>query len=219
MAPPRAELWGVVLAAGESRRFLEAAAHDSDRSYPRTLKQLQIFDGEPLVRRVAQAAIAAGLHGVTVVAGCRAAEVRQAVEGLELRFVENLDFAEGRSSSIRAAVESLPRSAQGAMFLPSDQPLLDVETLTRLRAAFENDPSAIVVPVHRDRSGAPVSFPRELFDQLTRLEGDSGGRDLFDRNQKRLVHVELASELPLRDIDTPASLRRLRGQVDADSAD
>lgn len=205
-----AELWGVVLAAGESRRFLEAAAHDSDRSYPRTLKQLQIFDGEPLVRRVAQAALAAGLDGVLVVGGCRAAEVRRAVEGLELRFVENPRFSEGRSSSIRAGVESLPDSAQGAMFLPSDQPLLDIETLTRLRAAFEHDPTSIVVPVHGNRSGAPVSFPRELFDQLARLEGDAGGRDLFDRNRERLAHVELSSELPLRDIDTPASLRRLR---------
>lgn len=210
MAGPEAELWGVVLAAGESRRFLEAAADDPDRSYPRTLKQLQLFDGEPMVRRVVRAALAAGLDSVIVVGGCRASEVRQAVEGLELLFVENPRFAEGRSSSIRAAVESLPRSARGAMFIPSDQPHLDAETLTRLRAAFEHDPTSIVVPVHGDRSGAPVSFPRELFDQLKRLEGDSGGRDLFDRNQERLIHVELASELPLRDIDTPASLRRLR---------
>ena len=120
MAGSEAELWGVVLAAGESRRFLEAADRDSDRSYPRTLKQLQPFAGEPPGQTAwLRAAIGAGLGGVIVVGGCRVDEVRRAVEGLEIHFVDNPRFLEGRSSSVRAAVESLPATARERCSYPA----------------------------------------------------------------------------------------------------
>lgn len=204
---------GVVLAAGPSRRFRAAASGAPEESLP-TIKQLLRFGGESLVRRTSRTALSSGLARVLVVVGCEAEAVRAEIDDLGVALVDNPRFEDGQSSSVRAALDHLDAETEAALFIPCDQPFLGADTIDRLLAAWDESASQIVVPTFEGRRGAPVLIARPLFGELGRIEGDSGGRQIFAAHPELLAEVEVADGLALRDIDTPADYRDLRGPRD-----
>ncbi|MXX61772.1 MAG: nucleotidyltransferase family protein [Holophagales bacterium] len=188
---------GVVLAAGLSTRF-ETGANKP--------KQLYRVDGESLVRRTCRAALTSGLGEVVVVTGYAAERVQSEVKDLDLRAVHNPSYADGQSGSVRCGLASVADDAEGAMFLPVDQPGLNAAVIDRLLGAFDG-PGSIVVPTYRGRRGAPATFGRDWFARLEDLRGDEGARPLLRELAPRVYEVELDSELPLVDIDTEAEAR------------
>ncbi len=169
-------------------------------------KQLYRIDGESLVRRVCRAALASGLAEVVLVTGHARRQVEAEVADLDLRAVHNPDYEQGQSGSVRAGLAAVSDRADGAMFLPADQPGLDAAVIDRLLGGFRG-PDSIVAPAFRGRRGAPVTFGRRWFGDLERLRGDRGARPLLNRLDGQVAQVELDSALPLRDIDTEAEAR------------
>ncbi|HRC85578.1 MAG TPA: nucleotidyltransferase family protein, partial [Thermoanaerobaculia bacterium] len=51
---------------------------------------------------------------------------------------------------------------------------------------------------------------RRFFAELSRLQGEEGGRDLLSRHPEQLVELELESEAPLLDLDAAEDENRLR---------
>lgn len=196
MSSAAARYAGVVLAAGGSRRFAGPLP-----------KQLVELDGEPLVRRAARTALASRLDEVIVVVGFRAPEVRRALAGLEVSVVENRDWSEGQSSSVRAGLAAVGGAAAGVLFIPCDQPFLTAELLDRLIVAHAEAAGASVVPAAAGRRGAPVLVDRSLFAELARIRGDEGARQLFAGRSVR--ELELDGDLPLRDFDSRQELAAL----------
>lgn len=201
----RSAVSGVLLAAGASSRF----------AGPRP-KQLALFEDEPLVRRAARTALASRLRELIVVVGFAPAMVREALTGLSLRVVENPDFRAGQTGSLATGLAAIDPAARAALVLPCDQPLLTADDLDRMIAAYESSAPPIVLPRAPRRRGAPALFDHTLFGDLARLEGDSGGRQLFERFADRIVEVELSDPRVLEDVDTPADLRRLQESVQKD---
>lgn len=158
----------VLLAAGASRRFGSP-------------KQLFSFGGRPLVRLMAEKALASRASPVYVVLGACRDEVAAALEGLPVRTVYNPDFEDGQSTSVRRGLEAAA-GAEAILFLPVDMPFLQVETLDQIIAAWEADRPVAVVPVYAGQRGAPVLWDRRCFPDLARLEGDQGGRQLLSEN-------------------------------------
>ncbi len=188
---------GVVLAAGASRRF--------GGPLP---KQLVELDGEPLVRRTARTALASRLSEVIVVVGHRGAEVRRAVEDLTVQVVDNPDWEEGQSGSVKTGLAAVPAGASGAVFIPCDQPYLGADVIDLLLAEHAASGAPIVVPAHRGRRGSPVLIARDLFPELARIQGDAGGCQLFGAHP--VAEVELDDRRSLLDFDTPEELDGLR---------
>ena len=86
-------------------------------------------------------------------------------------------------------------------------PLLD-----RLIAGFSDDPEAeAAVPVRGGRRGNPALLGRALFAPALALAGDEGARRLLGR--ARVVEVEVDDDGVLLDVDEPAALRAIAGQV------
>ncbi|MEA2328144.1 MAG: xanthine dehydrogenase accessory factor, partial [Thermoanaerobaculia bacterium] len=86
----------VILAAGGSRRMGRP-------------KQLVEIDGQPLIRRAAEAALSAGSGSVHVVVGAEIDGVRAALNGLPVELIVNDAWREGVASSIRVAIETMER--------------------------------------------------------------------------------------------------------------
>lgn len=196
----RSSVSGVLLAAGASSRF----------GGPRP-KQLALFDGEPLVRRAARTALASRLRELIVVVGFAPAMVREALAGLPLRVVENPDYRDGQAGSLATGLAAIDPTAHAVLVLPCDQPLLTASDLDRMIVAYESSGPPIVLPRAPRRRGAPALFDRTLFGDLARLQGDAGGRSLFDRFADGIVDVELSDPRALQDVDTRDDLRRLEG--------
>ena len=206
---------GIILAAGASTRFGQP-------------KQLLDWNGQPFVRHTAQTALRAGLSPVVVVVGHRAAEVETALSGLPVTIVNNPDYLQGQSTSIRAGVnaltvsrifqnsENLGRVSEervgrvgSAIFLLADQPQIPVEVVRTLVEIHTQNLPAILAPlVLEERRANPVLFDQVTFPDLCALKGDAGGRALFGRY--RVEYLPWHDDLLLLDVDTPEDYERLK---------
>ncbi len=188
----------VVLAAGLSRRM-------------RGIDKLLVpVGGRPLVRIAADAALASRARPIVVVTGHHGEAVAAAVAGLDLEVRHNPDFAEGMSTSLRAGLAALPPDVAGAAVLLGDMPAIDAGVIDRLIAAFaERRGEAIVVPTHGGERGNPVLWPRRLFQRLSAVSGDKGGRQVLMDHEELVVKIEVGAAAAL-DLDTVEDFRRVR---------
>lgn len=185
---------GIVLAAGESKRFGQP-------------KQLLEWRGKPFVRQAAETALAAGLSPVVVVTGANAGAVGAAVGGLPLTICHNPDWQSGQSSSLQAGLSALPPKTGAAIFLLADQPHVPPTLLRALVERHSLDLSPVVAPQVGGRRANPVLFDRVAFPALRSLSGDVGGRAVFDRFPP--AYLPWHDESLLADIDTPEDYARL----------
>lgn len=196
MSETRPGIAAVVLAAGRSTRM------------GATNKMLADIAGQPMVRRVVEAALASRAAPVLVVTGHMAAEVSSALAGLDVTLVANPDYATGLASSLKAGIAALPLSCDGALILLGDMPQIAPEHLDTLMAAFAAD--AIVVPVHAGRKGNPVLWPARYFSALLQLDGDAGAKRLIGTHAAHVHEVDVGTDAIFADIDTPEALAALR---------
>jgi molybdenum cofactor cytidylyltransferase len=189
---------GVILAAGESRRFGQP-------------KQLLDWKGQPFVRAVAKTALEAGLSPVVVVTGANAEQVRQAVQDLSVVIIKNEEWNEGQGSSIRAGIRTLhlntSRQPGGAIFLLTDQPQVTTSILRALVEKHAEGLYPVVAPMVIDRRANPVLFDRRTFADLIALEGDVGGRAIFHKYD--VEYLPWHDDRLLLDVDTPEMYQRL----------
>jgi molybdenum cofactor cytidylyltransferase len=184
-------LFAVVLAAGESRRF-------------GSQKQLVRIAGRPLLHTTVTRASEVTGSSLIVVLGCGAAELGALLKHSPGSIVINQEWREGLSSSIRAGIARLPLTCTGAMLLLADQPLVSADDLRRLAGTWRKQPQYIAAALYSGTTGVPAIFPRNLFQALLQLRGDTGARALLRRNTDRVVRVPMPSAAI--DIDTPEDL-------------
>ncbi|MBD8689372.1 MULTISPECIES: nucleotidyltransferase family protein [unclassified Rhizobium] len=192
----------VLLAAGMSSRTAQSGAH----------KLLAEFDGIPLLRKMAMIAGQSNAASVTVVLGHRHEEIGAVLDGLEVALVVNANHALGMASSIASGL-SVPQAkgADGVMVMLADMPKITGEHLKQMIATFEHtERLAIVRAVADGKPGNPVILPRAMFEDLSRLEGDVGARDLIKASGLQIIDVELGSAA-LMDVDTPEAIASAGG--------
>jgi molybdenum cofactor cytidylyltransferase len=177
---------GIVLAAGEARRF-------------GGLKQLAAVDGKPLIER-ALAALA-GLDRAVVVLGARADEVRAGADLGAAEVVVCDDWAEGMSASLRAGL-AVVNEADEVVIVLADQPFITAAVVDRVRSA--RGPAARAV--YGGAPGHPVVVRRPLLDRAGELRGDTGFRPLLER--ARVREVEVGHIADPADVDTREELAR-----------
>jgi CTP:molybdopterin cytidylyltransferase MocA len=186
-----------VLAAGRSQRLGRP-------------KQLVSLAGEPLVRRIAQVALASDFGATAVVVGCHAPEVEAALAGLSLTLLPNPDWEEGMASSIRTAVRWAEAQALGGLVLVTcDQWRLDVAHLTRLKAAV-TDGRSLAASKYGRAFGIPAAFGSGWYPRLAGLRGEHGAGPL-------LAGAAWAQRIDwpagTDDLDTEADLARASAQL------
>ena len=187
----------VVLAAGLSSRM-------------GSNKLLSEWRGKPLLRWVVEAATASDASPVIVVTGNEASKVQTALQGLDVVFVHNRDFADGLSTSLKAAIASVPQSADGVLVLLGDMPQLRTNLINRMVAAFSPpDNRAICIATHEHRRGNPVLWARSFFPAIDTLTGDEGAKRIIGEHEAVVCEIEADASV-LRDIDTPEALAALR---------
>ena len=197
---PDRKIAAIVLAAGRSSRMGAGA------------KQLATVGGRALVRIAAETALASRATAGSVVIGHQGERVRSALAGLPIEIVENPNYAEGLSTSLRAGLAALPADTEGAVVLLADMPEITPAMIDRLFEAF--DPVAgnlIVVPTLAGKRGNPVLWSARFFRDLMAVSGDAGGRQLLEANASAVVEVELGPAAG-RDVDTPADLAAIGGR-------
>lgn len=186
---------GIVLAAGMSSRFGQP-------------KQLLDWNGKPFVRHVTETALRSALKPVVVVTGFRHAEIESPLLDLPIGRIFNPDYAQGQATSIRAGLSALPRNIGAAVFLLADQPQIPAEVIRALTVSHAAELQPILAPlVLGERRANPVLFDRIAFPDLMQLQGDVGGRGIFDRY--KVSYLPWHDDILLFDVDKPEDYERL----------
>ena len=190
-------LAGIILAAGRGTRM-------GTKFCP---KQLLPLGGQPVLARVIENGLAAGLDPLILVLGHQAQKIMARVDVSRVIVVVNPLYKTGMAGSIRMGIEAAGPDCDGAMFLLGDQPLVDRLVLLKLIQAFTG--KGIVIPTFQGRQGNPVIFGAGFFPELQQLKGDVGGRVLFEAHAQQITRVPVETEGVCFDLDTPEDYHRL----------
>jgi molybdenum cofactor cytidylyltransferase len=196
---PQANVAAVILAAGQARRMGGAN------------KLTALFDGVPLVRKVAEQVIRSSANPVIVVTGHRAEAIHAALQGLEVRTVHNADYAAGLATSLRSGLAAVPQEAAGALVILADMPGVTSDGLDQLVEAFRrSEGPAIILPTFEGKRGNPVLWSRHFFPELMKITGDTGARHILGAHEAAIERVEMGPAA-VTDVDTPEALAAAGG--------
>jgi molybdenum cofactor cytidylyltransferase len=182
---------GVLLAAGGSTRF-------------GSQKLVAPLRGAPLVRHAALG-LASVTDVVIAVVGNDADAVRAALGDSVSRVIENRDWREGQSTSLRCGVEAVSTDTAAIIIGLGDQPDVHREVVPSLIAKWRSTGLPIVTARYRGVRAPPVLLAREVFPEIEQLRGDTGAKPLMDAKPERVAYVDVDAPVP-RDIDTPDDL-------------
>lgn len=181
----------IILAAGASTRM-------------GTPKQLLLRDDRPLIRYVAQTAIATLCQPILVVLGSNIDKVRPTLQSLPIEIIENQNWQEGMGASIRVGLQELVTRSpeiEGAIFTVCDQPWLTTEAIDNLIQGYQKTGKAIAASYYDSVMGVPALFHCSIFPELLALQGKMGAKKVIDRDSHRVAKI--AFPQGAIDLDTP----------------
>ena len=188
----------VILAAGESQRMGRP-------------KQVLPFRGRTLLGCAVETAMASKCRPIVVVTGAHGDLVRPELQSLPVLVAHNPGWAEGLSSSLRVAIDTLTQLAEcrlaGAVITLADQPLVTASDIDEIVDVHRRRRKDIVASEYADTQGVPMFISRRLFADIRRLTGKEGAKRLISDHLECVEAVPLASAA--FDIDSPADYERL----------
>ena len=189
------ELGCVLMAAGSGSRF---GAN----------KLAALYEGRPLYAHALCAIPGDAFTKVAVVT--QYDDIRRAAELRGFRPIINNAPERGVAHTIELGLTEL-MGCDAVMFMVCDQPRLTQETILRELALYAEHPDNIVALGFGERRGNPAIFPREYFDELLKLNADSGGSEVIRRHPEALMLLQVEDEAQLYDVDSVYELEKLKG--------
>ena len=177
----------IILAAGKSTRF-------------GTCKQLLKWNDKTLIEHVIKNVKQSKVDGVIVVLGFMAEVISKKVTNCMI--VINSNYDEGMSGSLKAGLRTLEPNIEASIFVLGDQPLITAQIINSLILKYQSNRAKIVIPVHHGKRGNPVLIDRILFQEIEKLDGDMGAREIIANNEQFIDEVIIDTPDIFRDIDT-----------------
>jgi len=181
----------ILLTAGQSKRMGE-------------LKQLMPLGRSTIVKQAVTNMLESLVDEVIVVVGYKAEDVIKAISDKSIKVAINPDYDQGMSTSIIAGLNMVHSKIQAVMIALGDQPLVNSQTINSLIEEFCNHDKGIAVPTYQGRRGHPVIFAIKYKEELLKLKGDVGGRQIIKDHPDDILEVVVASESIVVDFDTTA---------------
>lgn len=185
---------GILLAAGSSRRF------GSNKLLA------------PLLAEGTAVCVAAARNLISVLPDSIAvvrpgdSELAALLGAQGLKIVECAQSEQGVGHTLAAGIGAAD-SADAWLIALADMPYVQNSTFADLAALLMKG-AGLVAPYYQGQRGHPVGFALDYRHQLLALTGDTGARDLLARHASALMHLDVDDPGILRDVDTPADLRR-----------
>jgi molybdenum cofactor cytidylyltransferase len=190
---------GIILAAGASTRFGRP-------------KQLLEVGGRMLLAGTIEAALASKLDRVVLVLGHESDRILAALadrlKDPRLVVTVNDRYREGMSSSLQHGLLKVRAAFPSIMVILADHPFLDSALIDLLFSRFLASDKDICLPCHEGRQGVPVIFGSRFYDEIMKVRGDVGARDVVRKNPECVLAVEIENDEYLIDIDCEEDLRQ-----------
>jgi molybdenum cofactor cytidylyltransferase len=190
---------GIVLAAGQSRRFGSS-------------KLLASVEDKPLIHFILQACLDSLLAEVLVVVDARSRDVESTVERAfpetRIRILRNENPERGLMSSVKTGIRGVRPEHAGAAIILADMPRVTSNIINTLIESFEEQ-DAIVIPECGGRPLHPRIIPRRFFPDFLALDDGAKGMSVIEAHGGDVVKVRVGREVNYVDIDRPRDLDAL----------
>jgi molybdenum cofactor cytidylyltransferase len=204
-------LYGVILAAGESSRM------GRDKALlpwpPRGV-------GSTLSETFLSAAIrlfAPYVDIVLVVVGKNEGDLAPIVYANGASLIVNPDPDRGQFSSLKAGLqEVLSRGRDAAMITLVDRPPVRPETIQKLEAAFDqalHHRKWAVVPEYKGKHGHPILAGRQMMEAFLRAPDSSNAREVEHANTAAIEYLPVDDPLVAVNVDTPEEYAALSASI------
>jgi len=167
-------------------------------------KLLLAFKGKPLIAQAVDTLLESEVDEVVVVIGHEADKVKAELQGRQVTIVENPNYGQGMSTSIRVGLGAVSSGARAIMIYLADQPLLEADDVNRLIRAFaeaREHNKSIVVPFFRGKRGNPVILDASYKEAILEVVGEVGCKRVIKRNPDKVLVVEMETDHVIRDVD------------------
>ncbi len=188
------KLGGLILAAGLSSRMGD-------------YKPLIDIDGRSMIGHVINMMRHAGAEIIVVVTGHHREELEKYLQGEQVEFVFNPDYAVTQQlESLKLGLSALSKRCEQIMISPVDVPLVEPETVKALMG-LEGD---FIRPLFHGAPGHPVFLKEEWIPYIMSYDGLGGLKGAVESNRQiHLVSLEVKDEGVILDNDTKEDLERL----------
>lgn len=182
---------GIILAAGFSRRMGEE-------------KLLLKINGETIIERVIKASYKSKLDKIILI--YRKKEVGDIGKAYGIETIHNKNANLGQSQSMKLGIQAAGE-AGAYMFIVGDQPFLTEELINKLLEEYKVGELPIVIPYFNGERSMPMVISSKYKDELLKVEGDKGGRDIVKNNPHKVKKVHIEDKKIGMDLDTPEDLK------------
>jgi len=173
-------------------------------------KQLLSYQGRSLILHAVEVALASMSQPIIVVLGAYAEQIKPELMPKPVQVVENSQWQEGMSSSIRAGISRLLKTnskLDAVIISLADQPLVSAQIFHQLIQSYQETQKVIIASKYNETTGVPALFSKALFPELMQLEGDKGAKALIQKYIDK-GSILLIPEAAI-DIDTPDDYKQL----------
>lgn len=184
----------LILAAGKSSRMGSP-------------KQLLPYKTTTLLGWTVEQALQSKTNAVFCVIGANATPIKKSIEKYPIEIIFNANFNNGLSTSIVAGINYLKnKKFDTVLILLADQPNVTAHYLNELITASKENKTKIIASTYNESVGVPAVFPKQYFQQLLKLSGDTGAKKILEKHQKEIISIK---PINLIDIDTVNEYRNL----------
>jgi molybdenum cofactor cytidylyltransferase len=180
----------IVLAAGQSTRMGRQ-------------KMLLPWRNTTVLEHVIATIQAAGIKDVLVVTGSEQGEIEKLAGRANARATFNEKFAsEEMLASIQCGLRAQRPEAEATFICLGDQPQVQEGTVRRVRDAYQQSHSSIIVPSHKMRRGHPWLVARSLWKELLELGSEFSPRDFMKVHEAEIEYLVIDTPSIIEDLDT-----------------
>ncbi|MHA1945017.1 MAG: nucleotidyltransferase family protein [Candidatus Hodarchaeales archaeon] len=196
---------GVILAAGESKRFRPEN------------KLLYKINGVSVLNHLLNAFLQSNIDSITIVVGFQKSEVIKVTNSLvsssniPTNLVENQEFrAGGMSSSIIKGLNSVINS-EAVLITPADIPFIPTSVINTLINYYTKNNPKIIIPTCGKRKGHPILISSDLYPEVLSISEELRGlKEITTKHRDLIDYLPFEEKGIIRDIDTKEDLQNLR---------
>jgi molybdenum cofactor cytidylyltransferase len=188
-------IWGIILAAGESRRMHEP-------------KMLLRFGDVTILEAVIKSCEESCLDRIMVVVGAYKKRVEERIDRYSVKICVNDNYKEGMLSSVQKGFQCLPKGTRAAVIVLGDQPLIPSAVIDKVVKAFTRTGKGMVLPVYKHQRGHPLLIDSKYQGDIKNLDPEIGLRELLQKFSLDIEEVIVNDPNVLKDIDTPEDYER-----------
>ncbi len=182
----------IVLAAGQSKRMGQQ-------------KMLMPWGQTTVIGKVISTLVEAHVNDIHVVTGGNQAELKDALRVYEVKYIDNIDFANGEMlTSVQVGLKSLGDESEATLIVLGDQPQIELKVVQIIVERYVETHHKIIVPSYQMHRGHPWIVGKSYCKEILNLTPPTTLRNFLIAHNEVIDYVSVDSQSVLQDLDTQA---------------